>query len=474
MVARRKAPLWRLGVDTGGTFTDFILIEGDRRGGRGGRARVLKVLSTPENPARAILEGVAQLLGEMPEAGTPGARAPWGPLAGILEITHGSTVATNALLTRTGARTGLLTTAGLEDVVEIGRQNRSRLYDLYYRRPPPLVPRPLRLGVPERVGPEGEVERPLDQGALERALARLGRAGVGSVAISFLHSYANPDHERRAAEAARRAGFAVSPSSRILPEYREYERTSTTCVNAYVSPLMGRYLSELDRRLPGGRLRVMQSNGGVLSARAAGQEAVRTILSGPAGGVVGGFAAARAAGFTQAITFDMGGTSTDVSLCRGDVGFTAEAEVAGCPIRVPVIDIHTVGAGGGSLAWRDAGGALRVGPQSAGADPGPICYGRARSGRVDLGQEVTVTDAHLFLGRLDAARFLGGGLRLDLRGVEEGLARLGRALGLEPREAAEGVLRVADASMERAIRLISVERGHDPREFVLVAFGGAG
>ncbi|MDA0999199.1 MAG: hydantoinase/oxoprolinase family protein, partial [bacterium] len=313
----------RLGVDTGGTFTDLIAIAG-------GRVRVHKVLSTPENPARAILRGIADLLG----SGAP-----------VFDLVHGSTVATNALLTRSGEKTALVTTAGFEDVIEIGRQTRKELYDLAYRRPLPLVPRRLRFGAVERCDERGAVIEPLQKAEVRRLAGRLRKAGVKSVAICFLHAYANPVHEDLVAEALRKSGVFVSVSSRVLPEYREFERTSTTCVNAYVSPLMTRYLGELERKSGARRLRVMQSNGGVISAGTAAAEAVRTILSGPAGGVVGAFEVARRAGFENLITFDMGGTSTDVSLLKGRIGFTAETEVAGCPIRVPVIDIHTVGAG---------------------------------------------------------------------------------------------------------------------------------
>ncbi len=435
----------RIGVDTGGTFTDFILI-------RGGRVRVHKVPSTPEDPARAILQGLSEL-------------AEGGGIPGI-DLTHGSTVATNALLTRTGARTALITTEGFEDVIEIGRQNRKTLYDLAYHRPEPLVPRRLRFGVSERLDERGRVVTLLKRSSLKSLAEKIRKSGAESAAVCFLHAYANPAHEEMVAEAIHGVGIPVSVSSRVLPEYREYERTSTTCVNAYVSPLMSRYLGELERRMGPGRLRVMQSNGGVISAEVAAREAVRTILSGPAGGVVGGREAAREAGYENAITFDMGGTSTDVSLLRGAIGFTSETEVAGCPIRVPVIDIHTVGAGGGSIARRDPGGALAVGPESAGADPGPICYGK--------GRDVTVTDANLFLGRLDPERFLGGRMRLDVAAAARGISRLARSLGLSSAEAAEGVIRIADQHMAGAIRLISVERGHDPREFALVSFGGAG
>ncbi len=442
----KKAPGLRIGVDTGGTFTDFILLEGRE-------VRVHKVLSTPENPAKAILKGLGELFGE---AG--GSRA--------LELIHGSTVATNALLTRQGARTALITTEGFEDVLEIGRQNRPFLYRLDVDRPEPLVPAELRLGLRERLTYDGGVLVPLDEASLEGIIEKLKGAGVSSVALCLLHSYANPEHERRVEERVREAGFPVSASYRILPEYREYDRTSTTVVNAYVSPLMGRYISQLSGELEGASLRIMQSNGGSISAWAASEESVRTILSGPAGGVVGAFLTARGAGLQNVITFDMGGTSTDVSLCQGGLNYTSEAVVGGCPIRVPVIDIQTVGAGGGSLASVDVGGALRVGPESAGADPGPICYGR--------GEAITVTDANLFLGRLDEEAFLGGRLRLERAPVERAFRELARRLGTSPLSAAEGVIQVANANMERAIRIVSLERGHDPREFTLVSFGGAG
>ena len=443
MSGREKKTL-RIGVDTGGTFTDFISFDG-------ARVQVHKVPSTPDAPERAILQGLDELLEGRGVA---------------LDITHGSTVATNALLTRRGAKTALVTTAGFEDLIEIGRQNRKELYNLAYRRPPALVPRNLRMGVAERLDEKGGELLRLKDSAIRALKQKLQKAGVESVAICLLHSYANPSHEEKVADAVRQSGLHVSMSSQVLPEFREYERMSTTCVNAYVSPMMNRYLKDLESRLDSGRLRIMQSNGGVISSTMAGEEAIRTILSGPAGGVVGACEVARRAGFENSIAFDMGGTSTDVSLLHGGIGFTAETEVAGCPIRVPLIDIHTVGAGGGSIARVDPGGALAVGPQSAGADPGPICYGK--------GSEVTVTDANLFLGRLDPERFLGGRMGLDMEPVKVGIARLAKSLRLDARQAAEGVIRVANQHMARAIRLISVERGHDPREFALISFGGAG
>ncbi len=440
----RKTKTLRIGVDTGGTFTDFISFDGTG-------VRVHKVPSTPDAPERAILQGLDEILEGH----------------GVdIDITHGSTVATNALLTRSGAKTALVTTAGFEDLIEIGRQNRKELYNLAYRKPPALVPRDLRIGVAERLDEKGGELLRVKVSDLKALNRKLRKAGVESVAICLLHSYANSSHEEKVAEAVRRSGVHVSMSSQVLPEFREYERMSTTCVNAYVSPMMNRYLKDLKLRLDSGRLRIMQSNGGVISSAMAGEEAVRTILSGPAGGVVGAHEVARSAGFENAIAFDMGGTSTDVSLLHGGIGFTAETEVAGCPIRVPLIDIHTVGAGGGSIARVDPGGALAVGPQSAGADPGPICYGK--------GDQVTVTDANLFLGRLDPEQFLGGRMALDMEPVKVGIERLAKSLRLSALQAAEGVIRVANQHMARAIRLIGVERGHDPRQFALIAFGGAG
>jgi N-methylhydantoinase A len=432
----------RAGVDTGGTFTDVLVF-------RKGEARVHKVLSTPRDPAEAVLAGLRK-------AGAAGRKS----------VVHGSTVATNAILERKGARTALITTKGFEDVLEIGRQTRPEIYALFVVRPEPLVEAGRRFGVAERVLFDGTVESALDSTEVRRVLDAVRGTGARSLAVCLLHSYANPVHEEAVAALAEATGLSVSVSHRILPEYREFERTSTTVVNAYVAPLMERYVARLSRELGEGTLRIMQSNGGSISAETAKRESVRTILSGPAGGVVGAFETARAAGFSHVITCDMGGTSTDVALCDGAIRTTAEAAVAGLPVRVPMIAIHTVGAGGGSMAWADAGGALRVGPESAGADPGPACYGK--------GKAFTVTDANLVLGRILPDRFLGGTMRLAAGRVEAPLRSLAGQLGLSPREAAEGVVRVADAAMERAIRVVSVEKGHDPREFTLVAFGGAG
>jgi N-methylhydantoinase A len=382
-------------------------------------------------------------------------------------MTHGSTVATNALLERKGARIALVTTAGFEDVLAIGRQNRPSLYDFNPEKPPPLVARSDIFGVAERTFHDGKIEIELDKQEVERIAETIIAGKYDSVAICFLHSYANPENETRAADIIEKTGVPVSVSHRVLPQYREYERFGTTSINAYVSPVMATYLEALEEKIPKhARLRVMQSNGGSISSARARQEAVRTILSGPAAGVVGAFEVARRAGFDRIITFDMGGTSTDVSLCDGKISIRTSSTISGCPVGVPVVDIHTVGAGGGSISWLDEAGSLRVGPKSAGADPGPVCYGR--------GSEITVTDANLLLGRMSAEHFLGGAMPLDFDRAERHMLKFANDLGLSVGDAAEGVLKVANAVMERAVRVISVERGHDPRRFALVAFGGAG
>jgi N-methylhydantoinase A len=464
-----------LGVDIGGTFTDFVLI--DERG----RTRVHKRLTTPDDPSRALLAGVAEL-------GLPPGDA--------ADVVHGSTIATNALLERKGARTALITTRGFADVLQIGRQNRPALYDLHPRKPEPLVPAQWRFEVTERVASDGSVVTPLALDELDPIIEGLLADDIESVAVCLLFSFLHPAHEQAIRDklasgkwqvpndtqhATRNIQYPipntpfVSLSSEVLPEFREYERTSTTVINAYVAPLMGRYLARLKAGLKGRRLRIMQSNGGVISGTTAAAQAARTVLSGPAGGVVGAFHVARLSGYeadmVRVITFDMGGTSTDVALCDGGIPTTNEGEIGGLPLRLPMIDIHTVGAGGGSLARVDVGGALTVGPQSAGADPGPVCYGRG-------GTVPTTTDANLVLGRLDAAHFLGGAMSLDIDEAQEALSELARAMEPQsppsPQAAAWGVIRVANATMERAIRRISVERGYDPRRFALLAFGGAG
>jgi N-methylhydantoinase A/oxoprolinase/acetone carboxylase beta subunit len=433
----------RIGVDTGGTFTDLVRF--DAAG-----LTVHKVRSTPDDPSRAILQGLSDL----------------GREAGTRDVVHGSTVATNAVLERTGARVALVATAGFEDVVRIGRQTRPALYDLMQPVPRPLVDPALTFGCPERLDADGQVLVPLDDAAIDDLVARVRASGATAVAVCGLHAYRNPMHEERLAAALEAAGLVVSASSRVLREYREYERWSTTIVDAYVRPLMDAYLGALETGLGGDRLAIMQSNGGTISAAAARGASVRTILSGPAAGVVGARAVAEAAGHPRVISFDMGGTSTDACLIDAAIPTTPESKVGDFPIRLPVIDIHTVGAGGGSIAFVDSGGALRVGPRSAGAVPGPACYG--------AGDALTVTDANLLLGRLDPDFFLGGRMALDVERSRRAARALAPRLGLSEAALAEGVVRIANANMERAIRVVSVQRGHDPRQFALLAFGGAG
>lgn len=440
----------RIGVDTGGTFTDFVQLTGDG-------LVVHKQRSTPDDPSRAILEGLRYL--------TERSRAS--------DVIHGSTVATNAILERKGARVALVATRGFEDVLKVGRQTRPELYNIFVTPRPPLVEPDLTFGLRERIDASGRVLEPVVEGEVDQLARALKDAAVDIVAVCLLHSYANPAHEQQVASLLRQSGLTVCASHEVLPEYREFERWSTTAVNAYVTPIMSRYLLALEAGLlrePGvaakGRLAIMQSNGGCISAEAARAQAVRTVLSGPAAGVVGARAVAEAAGLDRVIGFDMGGTSTDVTLIDRGIARTTDSRVGDFPVRLPVIDIHTVGAGGGSIAYLDTGGALRVGPRSAGASPGPVCYG--------VGDELTVTDANLLLGRLDPDYFLGGRMPIDRARTERVASDLARRSKLTVAELAEGIVRVANANMERAIRVVSVERGHDPRHFALVAFGGAG
>jgi N-methylhydantoinase A len=445
----------RIGIDIGGTFTDLVALDEAT-----GAVVDTKALSTPDDLLQGILRCVDQA----------GARLPDCRVA-----IHGTTIGINALLERKGARTGLLTTEGFRDVLEIGRGNFLRMYDVLYRRPTPLVPRGRRLEVAERVTARGEVLIPLDEAAVRDAARRLGAEGVESVAVSFLFSFRNPEHERRAAEIVAETvpGASVSVSHRITQEWREYERTSTTVVNAYVRPIMDRYLGAFERGLADrgfrGRLLITQSNGGAFSVEAAASKPVHTIESGPAAGAIGCASLARVLGADRLISFDMGGTTAKCAIVAGGlVQTTDEYHVDGHPLRIPVIDITEVSAGGGTIAWIDAGGALSLGPQSAGADPGPVCYGRG-------GTEPTVTDANLVLGRIAAGRFLGGTMPLDAaaaaRAIEE---RLGLPLGLARDSAAAGVVRLADVKMALAVRSITTERGLDPRDYALVAYGGGG
>ncbi|MXZ87867.1 MAG: hydantoinase/oxoprolinase family protein [Dehalococcoidia bacterium] len=421
-----------LGVDVGGTFTDFVAIDGSG-------IRTWKRLSTPSAPERAVLEG-ADGLAE-------------GALA------HGSTVATNALLERRGPRTILVTTEGFHDLLTIRRQERPALYDLEPRRTPHVVSRGDVITVRERIGASGEVVVPLDDAEVARVVDDARRLHAEAVAICLLFSYLRPEHEALLAGALREAGFPVSASHEVLPEHREYERASTTAVNAFLQPTVRGYLGGIDERSRG--LRVMHSAGGLTDAATASERPVSMVTSGPAGGVLGALAVARSAGHEQVITFDMGGTSTDVSLCPGEPRYRSATEVDGLAVHTPMVDIVTVGAGGGSIARLDSGGALAVGPQSAGADPGPACYGR--------GTLPTVSDANLVLGRLRPEAPLGGSVIPDLGRAREALATLG-----ETEAAASSVVEVANATMARALRRVSLERGYDPAGFTLVAFGGAG
>jgi N-methylhydantoinase A len=471
----RSQPL-RVAIDTGGTFTDCVWIDPAT-----GQLRMLKVFSTPADPSQAICEALNKIAHDSE-----------------LVLLHGTTVGTNTLLERKGARTALITTAGFEDAIEIGRQARFRLYDFFFDRVAPLVPADLRLGIDERTASDGEILTMPTTEDLQSLVAQLEVKCPESVAVCLLFSFANPKNESAVEKALQLLRIPLSISHKILPEFREFERTSTVVINAYLQPIMQRYLENLaqrtdenpgveqrfsgalqrprDKRACAGerltpavpRIFVMQSSGGITSLSSAAHEPVRTVLSGPAGGVVGAVAASRCSGFEHIIAFDMGGTSTDVSLVEGELTTASQAEIAGFPVGVPMLDIHTVGAGGGSLARFDAGGVLRVGPESAGADPGPICYGR--------GAQPTVTDANLLLGRLQPSCFLGGDFALDLgrtrRITGEWLERQGSPLSLE--KFAEGMIRVVNATMEKAIRVVSIERGRDPRDFALVAFGGAG
>lgn len=478
----RRPHLLRVAIDTGGTFTDCVWTNR-------GRLQMLKVFSTPADPSQAIVEAIKKIGHQ-----------------GELILLHGTTVGTNTLLERKGARTALVTTAGFEDAIEIGRQARPKLYDFFFDRITPLVDKDLRFGINDRTASDGEILNAPTKEDLNALVSQLAAKQPQSIAISLLFSFANPQNELRVAEALGPLMLPLSISHQLLPEFRECERTSTVVINAYLQPIMQRYLENLESRArqltelksvelksvdgthveerpfraareaqedgasapAAPRIFVMQSSGGITTLSSAAREPVRTVLSGPAGGVVGAAATARASGFHKIIAFDMGGTSTDVSLVEGAITTATDAQVAGLPISVPVLDIHTVGAGGGSLARFDSAGALRVGPESAGADPGPICYGR--------GTQPTVTDANLLLGRLQPTRFLGGDFTLDLERTraltKEWLKKNSSPLSLE--KFAAGVIRVINATMEKAIRVVSIERGRDPRDFTLVAFGGAG
>jgi N-methylhydantoinase A len=448
---------WRVGVDSGGTFTDVCLFDDTT-----GRVEVWKVSSTPDDPSRGILTGVTEALRRV--GATPDQIAWFG---------HGTTVSTNALIQQRGARTGLITTDGFRDLLEIGRQKRPDLYDLMADKPVPLVSRDLRLQVPERLRHDGSVETPLDETAFRLAVRRLRDAGVEAVAVCFLYGFINTAHESSAARILHDEfpeAFA-SISHDVAPEFREFERLSTTVVNAYLGPVMRGYIQRLGERLRTAGVsatpHLTQSNGGVISFAQAERLPVRTVLSGPSTGVVGAREVGLLAGYPDLITFDMGGTSTDVSLLRaGECRLSGEAIVHGYPIKAPMLDIHTVGAGGGSIAYVD-NGLLKVGPRSAGAHPGPVCYGIGNT-------EPTVTDANLLLGLLNPRHLLGGRMAVHHDLAREAIERLAAALGLDAMATALGVLAVVTANMARAIRVISVQRGYDPRDYTLIAFGGAG
>jgi N-methylhydantoinase A len=458
----------RIAIDSGGTFTDCVFV-------RGGKLQIIKVASRPHAPAEAIVEAVQLAAAHASKTETH-------------DLVCGTTVGTNALLERRGGRVALITTAGFEDVLEIGRQARARLYDLFWKRTEPLAPSSRRFGAKERLASNGSDLEPLTASEIRRLLREIKKANPDSVALCLLFSFRNPLHEKRIASKLRSAGYAVSVSHEILPEFREYERTSTTVINAYLVPVMSSYLRDTTvrksallphqamkssksgaRPSPAARVRIMQSNGGIISAEQAAREPVRTILSGPAGGVICAGHAAKLARLDNCISFDMGGTSTDVALLTGELRTTSEAIVAGLPVAVPMLEIHTVGAGGGSIARFDEGGALRVGPESAGAVPGPVCYGR--------GTSPTVTDAHAVLGHLGDAGLLGGSFSVDIPRASAQMQQVVRQSGSPFRTVegfAQGIIAVANAVMEKAIRVISVERGHDPRDYTLIAFGGAG
>jgi N-methylhydantoinase A len=443
-----------LGVDVGGTFTDAVLFDGET-------VHTAKLPTTPRDQSVAVIDTVREVL----------ARAGVEPAA-VESFAHGMTVGTNALLEERGARTALIATKGFADLLDIGRQDRPELYRPCTPKPSPLVAAELRFEADERVGPDGEIER-LAGGEAERLAESIRESGAEAVAICLLFSYVDPSHEQAIAAHLRRAlpGVHVSASHEVLPRFREYERCSTTTIDAYLSPLLGRYLGRLGEAASAAGLPrplVIQSSGGVAAAEAAARAGAWSVLSGPAGGAVGASLLARASGDGNALGLDMGGTSCDVCVVEdGEVRRTDSRQIEGRVIQLPMVDVHTVGAGGGSIGWRDRGGALRVGPRSAGAEPGPACYGRG-------GTEPTVTDANLLLGNLAADSTLAGGVPLDLEAAQAAVSGLANSLGLGETEAAEGIVRVANQEMVRALRVVTVERGVDPRRFALLPFGGAG
>jgi N-methylhydantoinase A len=442
----------RIGIDIGGTFTDFVVYDSDVE-----KLTTFKLLSDSKDPANTVIHGL-NIISPFCDA----------------QIIHGSTVATNALLEHKGARTALITTQGFRDILQIGRQIRPNIYDWNQPPSPPLVPDELRFEVTERIDAHGNVLIPLNFQQVREISNHLKNESIESIAICMLFSFLHTNHEQRVASHLRKIGYFVSTSSEILPEYREYERTSTTVVNAYVSPILDRYLLKLQNSLPNTHLQMMQSNGGMINIDEARKNGARCILSGPAGGIVGAeYIASQILASKQLpnqnikiITFDMGGTSTDVSLVNGSPSQTTNASISGYPIHLPMIDIHTIGTGGGSIAYIDLGGLLRVGPQSSGADPGPACYGK--------GDLPTVTDANVVLGRILPKLFLGGKMPIYSKKAFTAIANLGKKLNLTPVQTAKGVIDIVNIQMERALRVISVERGHDPHDFSLFSYGGAG
>ena len=449
---------WLIGIDVGGTFTDFYA-----RDEESGDVRLFKHPSTPDNPEQAILDGLGAMCAEHGIA-----------TADIARISHGTTAATNTLIQRKGAAVALITTQGFRDLLEIGRQTRPHMYDMQLDHPAPLVPRERRFEVAERMTADGSAETPMTDDALSHAVEQALAAGAEACAVCLLFAYINDEHERRIGEAltARDPKLPVSLSSDVQPEFREYERFSTTVLNAYLQPVVSRYLAALGERIgedvPGATVGIYQSSGGLMSIHQARRYPVRTALSGPAAGAVGASHAGRLAGRGDFITLDMGGTSADVALVRDyDAGTSFERDVAGFPVRLPMVDINTVGAGGGSIAWFDRDGLMKVGPASAGADPGPACYGKG-------GDAATVTDANLVLGRLSTGGLIGGRMRLDAAAARLVLAPAAERLGYPVERTALGVIGIVVANMVRAIRAVSVERGHDPRDYALMPFGGAG
>ncbi len=433
-----------LGVDTGGTFTDFVFFDGKNY-------KIHKVASTPHDPSSAIYSGIEYFKNLNKQN---------------LQFIHGTTVATNALLERKGAKVLLLCTKGFEDIIEIGRQNREKLYDLFLEKSKPIVQGRDRVGISERIDSSGEILKDINCDELNELVNNLDPDSYDTAAVCFINSYVNPVHESIAGKILQKLEIPVSLSSEIIPEFREYERISTTTVNSYLIPKVKDYMNSLNVKLGETEINVMQSNGGITTPERAGIEPVRIITSGPAGGVVGAFNIASQLGIDKIISYDMGGTSTDISLCDSAIKYSTESVIDGIPIKTPMIDILTIGAGGGSIAHIDPGGALKVGPKSAGANPGPACYG--------TGEQPTVTDANLVLGRIVENNFLGGRMSINKGLALESIKKLNENFNIDVFKLAEMIVKVANSNMEKAIKLISVDQGYDPREFALVSFGGAG